>query len=124
MHSRSLLRLSIVLLLLFSGCIVQPQQDVTGAEQKEQPASPPAAETQPTPTQGPVVVTRCEDTDGQNTDVKGKAVLYYSDGTKESLGDYCLKEDPTFVIEYFCDGIAPKTKNVRCDDSCVKGVCI
>ena len=119
-------RLNIVFLvvfLLFSSCISQPQQNQTVAEQKEQSA-PQTAEEKPAQTQGPVVVTKCEDTDGQNIEVKGKAILYYSDGTKESLGDYCLREDPAFEIEYFCDGLEAKTKINKCDDSCEKGVCI
>lgn len=68
------------------------------------------------------VPTSCVDSDGENTKVRGKAVVQYSDGAKETLDDKCERESG-LQIEYICEGVNAKTKISRCTNTCVKGAC-
>ncbi|MBN2421250.1 hypothetical protein JXB27_03145 [Candidatus Woesearchaeota archaeon] len=72
----------------------------------------------------------CIDEDGDDKNIKGKAVVTYSTGQKESFNDYCPEKDEeafkVFVVEYTCDGNKPKENLRKCDDNmtCSKGVCV
>ena len=117
---RDALLLSVLCILLIA-CV--PQQGQTQTESKP---------TQTTPETTKVVVnntlvdisvpTSCVDSDGENINIRGKAVVYYSDGSKETLDDKCDKETG-YEIEYYCDGVNAKTKINRCTGGCVKGAC-
>jgi hypothetical protein len=110
-----LLLLSVIILL---ACV--PIQEAPLAEHpakeevkvSEEGAAPPSE---------PKVV-GCTDSDnGDNPNVKGKAVLTYDNGQKESLDDKCLGLN--FQLEYLCEGNTAKTINNKCPNACEKGVC-
>ncbi len=69
-----------------------------------------------------LIIIKCEDTDGgNNPNVRGKAIVYYSNGQKESLDDKC--PGLNFQTEYVCEGNTPNTVNNKCTNACEKGVC-
>lgn len=72
----------------------------------------------------------CTDEDGDDKNTKGKAVMTYSTGQKESFSDYCPEKDEelfkAFIVEYTCEGNKPKENTRKCDGNmtCSKGVCV
>jgi hypothetical protein len=114
--------LLLILALVILGCVQQPitEQPIQTSEQQVQQQE--AAKQPEVPEE--VVVVRCVDIDGGNEPYKeGKAVVYYSDDTKESFDDKCIDEDLGFQLEYVCEGTVAKTKNNHCSTKCERGVC-
>jgi hypothetical protein len=109
-------------LLVFIIACVPQQADETAA-----PSQP--SQKEETKEEVPVVqvtVLRCEDTDGGNyPETKGAAVLYYSDNSKESKDDHCVKNELDFPFqeEFICEGTAAVGKVNRCPNACERGVC-
>lgn len=64
----------------------------------------------------------CQDTDsGQDPTSKGTISGTWEDGTTYENEDDCF--GGVFLVEYYCEGNQPKSKNYRCEIACKRGVC-
>lgn len=58
---------------------------------------------------------------------RGDVVIYFSNGKKETLFDYCENTDQPaferFKIHYYCDGLNANTNIYECSQNCTKGAC-
>ena len=116
-----------ILLLFLTACAVlevQKQKAPTNVHplsQAQKTKEPVKTEVVPEP-----IVTKCETAVISATDTRGKIVLYYDNGQKESLSDYCGEGGFGFRIQYYCEGTEAKTRNTKCsgNSTCSKGTCI
>ena len=120
-----------VYFLIFSlfmiGCALQETQEQTSSKNTH-PLSQEAQKTETdikTEEIKEPVVTKCEVGVVSDIYTKGKVILYYDNGQKESLNDYCGEGEFGFVIRYFCEGNEAKTRIAKCPDNltCSKGTC-
>lgn len=116
----------LLLLILFISCSTSDNSGVKTPSSKTQTSTSGGMQTgtsQEKAAEPESTVINCTDTDGMGTTERGKVILMYSNGQKESLNDYCGEGEFGFQIEYYCDGLTAKTKLNKCNATCTKGVC-
>ncbi len=66
-------------------------------------------------------VSSCSDTDGGVAPETFGTVNFKEGGEPAHKDDGCVGG---LLLEWYCDGNAPKSKNVRCPGECKGGVCV
>lgn len=76
----------------------------------------------PAPVTVDKIATSCGDSDGGiDETTRGGITGEWSDGTSFDNMDDCIGS--VYLVEYYCEGGQPRTKNFRCDTECFKGIC-
>lgn len=113
----------VLAVLLLTSCSKSGNNEVTEKTEEKTPAK---EATQAEEAEALETVVACEDTDGSDIYTKGKVILSYSNGQKESFKDSCLEEGsvfPVFLTEYTCNNLNASSKLYKCDRNCSSGAC-